>query len=112
VSPSNQTTQEHKPKLLDQLLSVFKARNPTTGEVAACKAIRYTSSTTPDERKALTMEVKLHSALNTHPNVLEFVEYLDIPYGSAAGEKFWAGAYMLLEYADAGDLFDKIGKFV
>jgi serine/threonine protein kinase len=89
---------------------VFKARNPTTGEVAACKAIRYTPTTTPDERKALAMEVKLHNALNTHPNVLEFFEYLDIPYGSEAGEKYFAGAYMLLEYADAGDLFDKIGQ--
>lgn len=91
---------------------MFKARNPKTGEVAACKAVRYTPTTTYEERKALAMEVKLHSALNTHPHVLEFMEYLDIPYGSEQGKKYFAGSYLLLEFADAGDLFDKIGELL
>jgi hypothetical protein len=55
------------------------------------------------------MEVRLHTALNTHPNVLQFFDFLEIPYGSKQAEVYFPGAYMLLEYADAGDLFDKIG---
>jgi hypothetical protein len=58
---------------------------------------------------ALVKEVKLHQALNTHVNVLEFIGSKFVDPASEEGSRFYPGAYLLLEYAANGDLFDKIG---
>ena len=63
-----------------------------------------------NERIDLIREVKLHTALNTHVNILEFLGHASVELGSEDAQVYIPGMYMLLEHAAGGDLFDKIGK--
>jgi hypothetical protein len=42
--------------------------------------------------------------------VVSFRASLEIPYGSLDAKKYCPGFYILLEFADAGVLFDYIGE--
>ena len=55
-------------------------------------------------------EATLHKAIRGHPNILNFLGSKEVSFGSEEAEKFIPGGYILLEFADAGDLFDKIGE--
>ncbi|CCM05307.1 uncharacterized protein FIBRA_07521 [Fibroporia radiculosa] len=85
--------------------TVFRAVHIEDHRVAACKVVALTTETTPTERKNLSKEMRVHTALK-HRNVLEFFNAVqvepdqDLPYHP--------GIYMLLELAAGGDLFDKI----
>jgi len=64
-----------------------------------------TPQTTPNERKMLDKEMRVHSALK-HRNVLEFINAIVVEPNKNAG--YFPAIYMLLEIAAGGDLFDKI----
>jgi len=63
---------------------------------------------TPDkERKVIHKEIQVHSAL-VHENIIRMKDALILEDDGSS--KFIPGAYLLLEMAHGGDLFDKIGK--
>lgn len=76
--------------------------------VAACKVVAITSETTPQDRKSLDKEMRVHSAMK-HQYVLEF--YSAFIVEDEPKTKYFPGVYMLLELASGGDLFDKIGEY-
>jgi len=64
--------------------------------------------TTPEkDRKAINKEIQVHSAL-VHDNIIRLKDALILEDDGSS--KFIPGAYLLLEMAHGGDLFDKIGK--
>jgi len=87
-------------------LRVFQAVNTQDNGVAACKVIALTPKTTQADRKAIDKEMRVHAALK-HTNVLEFLTAVVVEPGT--GSPYVPAIYMLLEFAAAGDLFDKIG---
>ncbi|PWN46204.1 Pkinase-domain-containing protein [Ceraceosorus guamensis] len=100
---------------------VFKALNAsaTKHRLAAVKLVHYVAPSSqstrkqhPPDRRALQKEVQVHALLR-HENVLEFIAAKEIGVGkdsaTLARERNWvAGLYMVLEFAEGGDLFDKI----
>ena len=64
-----------------------------------------TEQTTPEARKALEKEMKIHSALK-HRNVLGFIGAKVV---DPERTDYFPAVYMLLELAAGGHLFDKIG---
>jgi hypothetical protein len=63
---------------------------------------------TPDkDRKVVHKEIQVHSAL-VHENIIRMKDALILEDNGSS--KFIPGAYLLLEMAHGGDLFDKIGK--
>jgi serine/threonine protein kinase len=87
--------------------SVYRATNSTLDVVAACKVVPLTPDTTKQERKELNKEIQVHNSLK-HVNILEFINAVIV---EPDGKSPWVpAAYMLLEIAAGGDLFDKIGR--
>lgn len=87
-------------------IRIYRAVDYDERTTAACKLVRLTPNTNPEERKSLSKEIAVHRILK-HRNVLEFIDYLIIE--PLAGSPHYPGVYMLLEFAAGGDLFDKIG---
>lgn len=85
---------------------VFQAINTQDDGVAACKVIALTPKTTQADRKSIDKEMRVHAALK-HKNILEFLTAVIVEPGT--GSPYVPAIYMLLEFAAAGDLFDKIG---
>ena len=88
-------------------LRVYKAVNFDEHRVAACKVIALTNDTTPQDRKSLDKEMRVHAAMK-HIHVLEFFHAAVVENEPSA--RYFPGFYMLLELASGGDLFDKIGE--
>lgn len=100
---------------------MFKALNPSAPKhrLAAIKLVHYVAPSSqstrkqhPPDRRALQKEVQVHALLR-HENVLQFIAAKEIGVGkdnaTLARERNWvAGLYMVLEFAEGGDLFDKI----
>lgn len=86
--------------------SVYKAVN-SSGVVAACKVIAITRTTPASARKAIEKEVSVHGSLR-HPNIVEMMAAMMVE--DEDGVQYVPGAYLLLEMAHGGDLFDKIGR--
>ncbi|KAG9014675.1 Chk1 protein kinase [Tulasnella sp. 427] len=88
---------------------VYRAINYTSTELAACKVVPILQQTwTPNAKKELFKEIKVHSQLK-HSHVLEFLgseTYEDNEETTA--KAIIPAVYMLLEMAGGGDLFDKI----
>lgn len=98
-----------KPSHLTQVTlfnSVYKAVN-SSGVIAACKIIAITRSTPASARKAIEKEVSVHGSLK-HPNIVKMMAAMMVEDEDEV--QYVPGAYMLLEMAHGGDLFDKIGK--
>ncbi|EJD07738.1 CAMK/CAMKL/CHK1 protein kinase [Fomitiporia mediterranea MF3/22] len=85
--------------------TVYKAVNLEAHRVAACKVVALTSETTPQDRKSLDKEMRVHTAMK-HVHVLEFYNAVIVEDEPKA--KYFPAVYMLLELASGGDLFDKI----
>jgi serine/threonine-protein kinase Chk1 len=100
---------------------VFRAVNSAAPvhKVAAVKVVSYARPSAhssrqqhPPDRRALQKEVQIHAVLK-HASVLEFIAVKEVGLGKD-GERAMAlgnyvpGLYMVLEYAEGGDLFDKI----
>jgi serine/threonine-protein kinase CHEK1 len=85
--------------------SVYKAVN-SSGVIAACKVIAITRTTPASAHKAIEKEISVHGSLK-HPNVIEMMAAMMVK--DQDGVRYVPGAYMLLEMAHGGDLFDKIG---
>jgi len=85
---------------------VFQAVNTQDHRVAACKVVALTLKTTQADRKSIDKEMRVHAALK-HVNVLEFLTAVIVEPGTES--PYVPAIYMLLEFAAAGDLFDKIG---
>lgn len=97
------------PNAVDRLLSsfrVYKAVNFDEHRVAACKVVTLSSETTPQDRKSLDKEMRVHAAMK-HVHVLEFIYAAVVE--NEPNARYFPGFYMLLELASGGDLFDKIG---
>jgi serine/threonine-protein kinase CHEK1 len=77
------------------------------GVVAACKVIAMNRSTPDREKKVIYKEIQVHSALH-HDNIIRLRNALVLEDDGKT--KYTPGAYLLLEMAHGGDLFDKIGK--
>lgn len=58
------------------------------------------------EKKAVQKEIQVHSALR-HENIIKVIDAVIVEDDGAT--KYTPGAYLLLEMAHGGDLFDKIG---
>ncbi|KAI8894776.1 kinase-like domain-containing protein [Globomyces pollinis-pini] len=72
--------------------------NPKTGHIAAIKILRKKSKSGHEvDRTLLLKELKIHGSIS-HPNVIRL-------YKTTEDEQ---NIYMVLEYAAAGELFDKI----
>ena len=98
-----------KPSYLTQatfFYSVYKAVN-SSGVIAACKIIAITRSTPASARKAIEKEVSVHGSLK-HPNIVKMMAAMMVEDEDEV--QYVPGAYMLLEMAHGGDLFDKIGR--
>ena len=66
------------------------------------------TKTTPDrDKKVINKEIQVHSAL-VHENIIRLKDALILEDNGTS--KFIPGAYILLEMAHGGDLFDKIGN--
>jgi len=76
-----------------------------TEQVAACKLILLTPQTTPQDRKSIEKEMRVHAVLK-HINILEFINAVVVETEKSKG--YVPGYYILLEMAAGGDLFDKI----
>jgi serine/threonine protein kinase len=87
------------------LYSVYKAMNGNV--LAACKVIFMDRKTPDREKKAIQKEIQVHSAL-IHENIIRLQDALLVE--DDGKNKYTPGAYLLLEMAHGGDLFDKIGK--
>lgn len=87
------------------LYSVYKAMNGNV--LAACKVIFMDRKTPDREKKAIQKEIQVHSAL-IHDNIIRLQDALLVE--DDGKNKYTPGAYLLLEMAHGGDLFDKIGK--
>jgi serine/threonine protein kinase len=87
--------------------SVYKAVN-SSGVIAACKVIAITRTTPTSARKAIEKEVSVHGSLR-HSNIVEMMAAMMVE--DEDGVQYVPGAYLLLEMAHGGDLFDKIGRF-
>jgi serine/threonine-protein kinase Chk1 len=85
--------------------SVYKAMNGNV--LAACKVIFMDRKTPNREKKAIQKEIQVHSAL-IHENIIRLQDALLVEDDGKT--KYTPGAYLLLEMAHGGDLFDKIGK--
>lgn len=95
---------------------MYQAVHYDDHRVAACKVIALTANTSPAERKIVDKEMRVHANLK-HPNVLEFINAVIVEPGDRSGAEsgkkpYFPAYYMLLEFAAAGDLFDKIGAFI
>ncbi|KAF8514984.1 kinase-like domain-containing protein [Gautieria morchelliformis] len=89
--------------------TVYRATNSKLDVVAACKVVPLTPETTKQERKTLNKEIQVHGSLK-HINILEFINAVIVePDGKSP---WFPAAYMLLEIAAGGDLFDKIAPYV
>lgn len=77
--------------------------------VAACKVIAITSATADKEKKTIQKEIQVHSALK-HENIIRLKEAFVLDDDGRT--KYTPGAYLLLEMAHGGDLFDKIGRIL
>ncbi|KAK6522788.1 Chk1 protein kinase [Arthrobotrys megalospora] len=79
---------------------VRKGKDPKTGTICAVKFIhkQYSEKYGHVTPKQLLMEVGLHQHVGAHRNVIEF-------YASSESE-IWR--WIAMEFADGGDLFDKI----
>ena len=86
--------------------SVYKAVN-SSGVIAACKVIAITRTTLAGARKAIEKEVSVHGSLK-HTNIIEMMAAMMVE--DEDGVRYVPGAYLLLEMAHGGDLFDKIGR--
>ena len=86
--------------------SVYKAVN-SSGEIAACKVIAITRTTPASARKAIEKEVSVHGSLK-HPNIVKMKAAMMVEDEDEV--QYVPGAYLLLEMAHGGDLFDKIGR--
>lgn len=84
--------------------SVYKAVNGNV--IAACKVIVIDRKTADREKKAIQKEIQVHSAL-VHDNIIRLQDALLVEDDGKT--KYTPGAYLLLEMAHGGDLFDKIG---
>ena len=89
--------------------SVRIARDLYTSELYAVKFIDKISTLTGMDPKSskgaailrqMASEVALHRACSDHRNVIKFVATMETPV--------WR--WIAMEYAEGGDLFDKIGK--
>jgi hypothetical protein len=89
--------------------SVYRAVNRDNDHVAACKIVLFTPSTSEIARKNAEKEMRVHAVM-THANVLKFCSAVIVE--QEYGDIYVPGAYMLLELAVGGDLFDKIGEWV
>ncbi|KAI0916514.1 hypothetical protein AcV5_002985 [Taiwanofungus camphoratus] len=89
--------------------TVFRAVHLEDHRVAACKLIALTPETTEKDRKTLNKEIRIHSALK-HPYILDFIGAVIVEPDTST--VWYPGAYMLLELAAGGDLFDKIAPDV
>ncbi|KAG8773317.1 Chk1 protein kinase [Serendipita sp. 398] len=87
--------------------SVYKAMDKS-GVVAACKVIAMNRKTPEKEKKVVTKEIQVHSTL-VHDNIIRLKDALIVPDDGQT--KYTPGAYLLMEMAHGGDLFDKIGSF-
>jgi serine/threonine-protein kinase Chk1 len=91
---------------------VFLAVNDETSKLAACKVVNLwidpALGTGAPNIKELQKEVQIHKAMS-HDYILRFMgtETYDM---SAQDQGYVPGLYMLLELAQSGDLFDKIGE--
>lgn len=89
------------------LVRVYLGINPATDSLAAVKVINLTTPAAGrPSRKELEKEVKVHRMMK-HQYVLEFIDAVLVEEGS----DYVPGLFMLLEYAQMGDLFDKIGQY-
>lgn len=61
----------------------------------------------PVDLKSLQKEVQVHRSLK-HVHILEFMDSLLVKPDNDG--HFYSGLYMLMELAQFGDLFDKIGE--
>ncbi|KAG8805927.1 Chk1 protein kinase [Serendipita sp. 400] len=84
--------------------SVYKAMDKS-GVVAACKVIAMNRKTPEKEKKVVTKEIQVHSTL-VHDNIIRLKDALIVPDDGQT--KYTPGAYLLMEMAHGGDLFDKI----
>ncbi len=84
------------------------------GNTAAVKVVILNDGHTSPEivDKRILREVKVHETLK-HPNVLELLSH-EGDTRQSGGRKEWKGIgpayYIVLEFADGGDLFDRIGE--
>lgn len=85
--------------------SVYQAVHFETHRAVACKVVSLTKQTSPEQRKVLEKEMKVHAALK-HRNVLEFIGAKVV---GPERKDYYPAVYMVLELAAGGDLFDKIG---
>ncbi|KIM33560.1 hypothetical protein M408DRAFT_157007 [Serendipita vermifera MAFF 305830] len=100
-------------RLVEQLggggfASVYKAIDKG-GVVAACKVIAMNKATPDKERKVIHKEIQVHSTL-VHDNIIRLKDALILEDDGSS--KYIPGAYLLLEMAHGGDLFDKIAPDV
>lgn len=84
---------------------MYKAVNGNV--IAACKVIVIDRKTADREKKAIQKEIQVHSAL-VHDNIIRLQDALLVEDDGKT--KYTPGAYLLLEMAHGGDLFDKIGR--
>ncbi|KAG8832877.1 ATP-dependent Lon protease pim1 [Serendipita sp. 399] len=80
-----------------------------SGVVAACKVIAMDRNTPEKEKKVVTKEIQVHSTL-VHENIIRLKDALLVPDDGQT--KYNPGAYLLMEMAHGGDLFDKIAPDV
>ncbi|VDB92366.1 unnamed protein product [Peniophora sp. CBMAI 1063] len=82
---------------------------------AACKVIAIKRNTTPQERKGLDKEMRVHANLK-NDYILEFINAVIVewndPINTAGKVPYYPAYYILLELAAGGDLFDKIAPDV
>jgi serine/threonine protein kinase len=76
--------------------------------VAACKFTRYNGKTTEKDKLRVAREAKLQQHLS-HPNIVRLIAFREILPDSDDAKKYIEGGYFLMEYLEAGELFDKIG---
>ena len=85
---------------------MYKAVNFKTRRVAACKVVLIDSETTSHSMQGLNREITVQKKLK-HVHILEMLEGAIVNLNQ---KKYYPGAYMLLEFASGGELFDKIGE--
>lgn len=88
------------------LPSVFKAINYQYKAVEACKVLYFKQEPSSAQRKLFDKEIRIHSVLK-HANVIALRGNLIIEPNDRS---YIPGAYLLMEFAHGGDLFDKIGE--
>lgn len=87
--------------------SVYKAHNPDTGSIRACKVLVVSSPQTAREKLDYDNECSVHERLK-HPHIIELF-FTGVATAEDVPDETWLpGYYLIMEMASGGDLFQKI----